>query len=173
MARAPVRSGEEAGRPEREFFCFRVGDLELGVPSEHVREVMRVGVLTPLPRVPSFLLGVCGHRGEVLPVMDLLRFLGQGEMRSTSRSRLFVGTAAEFQVGLLADAVRGLERIGLEEIQAPPVGGDLAAEHFIGLWRRPGKPLRSLLDLEKILAAAQRRLTPRPGAASAGRMARA
>ncbi|WP_244237847.1 chemotaxis protein CheA, partial [Corallococcus llansteffanensis] len=37
-------------RPELEFFCFRVGELRFGVPSENVTEVLRAGLLTPLPR---------------------------------------------------------------------------------------------------------------------------
>src|SRR5262245_13911017 len=88
---APERAPPVKGRPEQELFFFRLSDLRLGVPSENVREVIRAGPITPLPRSPSFILGVCGHRGEVFPVLDLLRFLGRGEARLSPRTRLFVG----------------------------------------------------------------------------------
>src|SRR5688500_12843291 len=95
-------------RPEQEFFCFRLGDLRLGVPSENVLAVPRAGLPTPLPRPPSFILGVTGHRGEVLPVLDLLRFLSKGEARIGPRTRLFVGISGSYVSGVVADTVLGL-----------------------------------------------------------------
>lgn len=145
---------------EREFFCFRIADLALGVPSEHVREVVRLSPLTPLPRSPSFLLGVCGHRGEVLPVVDLLRFLGKGEAKPGPRTRLFVGISDKFHVGFLADSVSGLERVPPGEVRPPPMAGDWANEHVLGVVLR-SKGTLALLDLARLLGAARQRVVSR------------
>ena len=51
--------------------------------------------MTALPRVPAFVLGVGAVRGEVVPVIDILRFLGKGESRVHGRSRLFVVRARD------------------------------------------------------------------------------
>lgn len=160
LARAPDRPQADQSRRDREFFCFRIGELALGVPSENVREVVRLGPMTPLPRSPSFLLGVCGHRGEVLPVVDLLRYLGKGEAKTTTRTRLFVGIAERFHVGFLADAVTGLERVQLADIRPPPMAGDWANEHVLGVVMRPQGTL-ALLDLAKLLTAARARVVAR------------
>lgn len=120
-------------RPELEFFCFKVGDLRLGVPSENVREVLRAGILTPLPRTPAFILGVTGNRGEVIPVFDLLRFLGKGEARMGSRTRLFIGVSGSFVCGVVADVVIGLRRIPVADVLPPPVGGDASSEFVHGI----------------------------------------
>lgn len=145
---------------EREFFTFEIGELSLGVPSESVREVVRLGPLTPLPRSPAFLLGVCGHRGEVLPVVDLLRFLGKGEAKPGPRTRLFVGIADRFHVGFLADTVSGLQRIPVNDIRPAPLAGDWANEHLLGVILRSRGTL-ALLDLAKLLAAARQRVVSR------------
>lgn len=149
-------------RPEQEFFCFRVGDLRLGVPSENVREVLRAGLLTPLPRTPSFLLGVVGHRGEVLPVLDLLRFLGKGEARVGPRTRLFVGVSGSYLTAVVADTVLGLRRIAVADILPAPIGGDAAAEHLLGvvLGQGPGEAV-SLLNFSKLLHTARQRAVVR------------
>ena len=71
---APETALARVERPEKEFFVFKIGQLMLGVDSGNAREVTRLGVITPLPRAASFVMGVAGHRGEVLPVVDLMRF---------------------------------------------------------------------------------------------------
>jgi purine-binding chemotaxis protein CheW len=159
---APERAPPDKASPEQEFFCFRVGELMLGVPSENVREVVRMSPLTPLPRVPPFILGVCGHRGEVLPVIDLLRFLGKGEARVTSKTRLFIGTAGTYVTAVIADQILGLARIPVTDMVPAPLGGDAASEHLLGVVR-PGQKedALSLLNFSKLLQAARQRAVSR------------
>lgn len=157
---APERAPPQKGLPDRELFFFRLGELRLGVPSENVREVLRAGPLTPVPRAPSFILGVCGHRGEVLPVLDLLRFLGKGEARIHARSRLFVGIAGAFVTAVVTDAVVGLQRVKLQDILPSPVGGEASGEHFLGVVTR-GAEVTSLLDFAKVLRTARQRAVGR------------
>jgi purine-binding chemotaxis protein CheW len=163
LAVAPERTTAGKARPEQEFFCFRVGNLKLGVPSENVREVVRAGVLTPLPRTPAFILGVTAHRGEVLPVVDLLRFLGKGEARIGTRTRLFVGISGTHVAAVVADSVLGLKRFPVSEILPPPVGGDQGAENLIGVVQAStrGDDAWSLLNFPKLLAAARQRAVAR------------
>ena len=155
---APDQASPQAPRPEREFFFFRVDNLLLGVNSESVREVIRMGPLTPLPRMPAFVLGVVGHRGEVLPVIDLLRFLGQGELHPSPRARLFVGLAGTWSAAFLADEVMGLVKVAVEEILPPPLGTQLAGDQVLGVYRRPDDTrTATLLDLSRVFIAARQR----------------
>ncbi|WP_047858238.1 chemotaxis protein CheW [Archangium gephyra] len=162
LRKAPDRAIAGQARPEQEFFCFRVGELRLAVPSENVLEVIRTGLLTPLPRTPSFLLGVTGHRGEVLPVMDLLRFLGKGEARVGGRTRLFIGTSGNYRVGVVADAVLGLRRIPVADILPPPLGGDAAVEHLLGVHGgATTQEAIALINFTKLLQSARQRAVVR------------
>ncbi len=159
---APNRAISAQARPEQEFFCFRVGDLRLGVPSENVREVLRAGLLTPLPRSPSFLLGVTGHRGEVLPVVDLLRFLAKGEARIMPRTRIFVAVSGTYVAGVVADTVLGLRKILVSDILPPPVGSDAATEHMLGVVAGPtAEETINLLNFSKLLQTARQRAVMR------------
>ena len=159
---APTRAVAAQAKPEQEFFCFRVGNLRLGVPSENVLEVLRAGLLTPLPRAPSFLLGVTGHRGEVLPVMDLLRFLAKGEARIMPRTRLFVGVSGTYVSGVVADTVLGLKKILVSDILPPPMGADAATEHMLGVVAGPSaEETINLLNFSKLLQTARQRAVAR------------
>jgi purine-binding chemotaxis protein CheW len=159
---APERATPGKVDPEQEFFCFRLGELKLGVASGNVREVVRVGLMTPLPKVPPFVMGVCGHRGEVLPVIDLLRFLGKGEAHVTPRSRLFIGISQSLVTAIVADQILGLYSIRASEIVPPPLGGDAASEHLLGMVRPQKKEeALSLLNFPKLLSAARQRAVAR------------
>lgn len=161
LAQAPDRAGPRAARPDEEFFLFRCGELSLGVRSEHVREVTRVGALTPLPRSPSFVLGVVGHRGQVLPLIDLQRFLQQGEARPTARSRLFISEHQGQSAGILADHVVGLRRIFVADKLPPPSGAGASGEFLDGVVASREHGALSLLNLPRVLHAARQRAVAR------------
>lgn len=149
-------------RAETELFCFRLAELRLAVPSENVLEVVRSGLLTPLPRTPAFIMGVVGHRGNVIPVIDLLRFLGKGEARIGARTRLFVGVSGSFVAGVVADQVLGLRRFPTEDLLAPPLGGDSAAEHLAGVIPgRTGADGLSVLNFTRLLQTVRQRTVAR------------
>ena len=161
LARAPERTTEALSRPEVELFCFSAGELALAFPAAHVREVVRLSAVTPLPRAPQFLRGVCGHRGEVLPVFDLLRYLGHGETRSLQRARLVVGVFERFVAGFLAEDVAGLRTVERAALQQAPVGADRAAEHLESVFRQADGSSLHVLDLPRLLQTLHARVVRR------------
>lgn len=161
LAGAPDRSVERVAQPDEEFFIFRVGELNLGVRSDLVREVTRMGPLTPLPRSPSFLVGVVGHRGEVIPLVDLLRFLGQGESRAAARTRLFISEQGDFVVGFLADHVVGLRRVFVADKLPAPAGTGTTAEYLEGVVQSREFGTLSLLNLARVVQAARQKAVAR------------
>jgi purine-binding chemotaxis protein CheW len=161
LAIAPERASARAARPDEEFFIFRCGNLNFGVHSQLVRQVTRVGSLTPLPRTPSFLMGVVGHRGEVVPLIDLLRFLGQGESKVGPQSRLFISASSEQVVGFLADAVIGLRRIFLSDKLPAPAGAGAAQEFLDGIVQSPELGNINLLQLAAVMSSARQKTVAR------------
>jgi purine-binding chemotaxis protein CheW len=159
---APERPSATKAVPEHEYFCFRVGDLYLGVASQHILEVVRAAPLTALPQAPAFILGVCAHRGEVLPVLDLLRFLSKGEARIGAKTRLVVGVSGSYVAAMVADAVIGLRRFPLADVHSVPIGAGEGREHLVGAVKlKPMGEMILLLDLFKLLQSARQRAVPR------------
>lgn len=120
-----------------------------------------MGALTPLPRAPSFILGVVGHRGQVLPLVDLLRFLQQGESRPTTRSRLFVSEHQGQAAGFLADQIVGLRRIFVADRLPAPAGAGANAEFMDGVVASRDLGALNLLNLPRVLHAARQRAVAR------------
>lgn len=161
LAEAPQRTVEGAAAPDEEYCLFRLGALTVGVRSKLVREVTRMGPLTPLPRAPAFLMGVVGHRGAVVPLIDLLRFLGQGESKVVARSRLFISEQGSFEVGFLAEQVVGLRRIALAERLPAPAGVGVGSEFLEGVVQLREFGTVSLLDLSRVVLAARQKAVAR------------
>ena len=148
----PERASAAKARPEQEFFCFRVGDLRLGVPSENVREVLRAGPahaaaaharLHPGRHRPPR-RGAAGAGPAALP--------GQGRGAHRSAHPALRGRLRHLRGRRGGGPVLGLRRIPVADILPPPMGGDAATEHLLGVVSR-GRPRGrlNLLNFTKLL----------------------
>jgi len=80
-------------------------------------------------------------RGEPTPVLDLRRLLGAEDAVESAR-RLVTLRIGSRRVGLLVDAVRGVELIALDALQAlPPLLGEASAEIVTAIGRLDEKLL--------------------------------
>jgi purine-binding chemotaxis protein CheW len=89
-----------------------------------VREVLEMGVITPLPRVPQYMRGVVNVRGSVVPVMDLRLKLGMGGTERSVTTCVIVlevpdGSGTQ-TVGALVDSVNEVVEFDSAGIEPPP-----------------------------------------------------
>jgi purine-binding chemotaxis protein CheW len=126
-ARALARVPEEAASVARvlEVVVFDLGDECYAVETVHVREVVRLGGLTPLPGAPDFLAGVTNLRGQILAIFDLRRLFGAPPQRAGEPSRVVVLGAGRAEFGVLADTVHTVATLAEERVREPqaPVAG--------------------------------------------------
>lgn len=117
LARAPT----SAERGETlELLAFALGGERYAIEARHVREVVRLQDLTPVPGAGRFVLGVTNLRGEVLCVADLRTFLGVPARGLSDLSRILVLGAEAAEFGVLADEVHEIRKLPQREILAPP-----------------------------------------------------
>jgi len=60
------------------LLLFRIGEEWYAVDVADVREIFQEYVLTPVPCVPAYILGVINVRGEILSVTDPAKLMGIG-----------------------------------------------------------------------------------------------
>jgi purine-binding chemotaxis protein CheW len=146
-----------------------VGPEILAVPIEHVREILEVSRLTPLPRTPSFVRGVMNLRGAVVPVIDLSARLGLPPTVIGRRSCIVVvespqasiseeatetldEVSGSLVVGLLVDAVYEVYDTTTARIEpVPTLGTRIAADMLAGMTRARGEVI-GLLALARVLS---------------------
>ncbi|MFO7178043.1 MAG: chemotaxis protein CheW [Pseudomonadota bacterium] len=156
LVRAPgtriVRRGIERG-PVREFLVFSLASELYGVELARIREILSPPPVTPVPRSPPEVVGVCSVRGLLVTVVDLRRKLRVEERPLGRRARILLALAQSGEtIGLLVDEVKQVMRLGDGEIEpsANALGGDLS-EHVLGIGRPQGMFL-ILLDLSAIVS---------------------
>ena len=162
---APAAATAAALLPEPSHSLLRmaIGDDVLAVSIEHVREILQVGRLTPLPRTPAFVRGVMNLRGAVVPVIDLAARLSGAPAAIGRRSCIVVvefetppvdddSPPALLVIGLLVDAVYEVFDCTAAEVEpVPPLGTRVAAKYLSGVTRAHGAVI-GVLALERLLA---------------------
>jgi purine-binding chemotaxis protein CheW len=115
--------------------------VEFDLASEHyafpltdVREVSLLRELTPVPCTPPFVLGIINLRGEIRTVIDLKKFFDLPDAGITELNKIILIQHDDLQLGILADAIRGVRRIALADLQPTlPTLTDVRADYLRGV----------------------------------------
>ncbi len=105
---------------EVQLVVFKLQQQEYGVQIKHVREIINVFDITPLPEKSSAVEGVINLRGQIIPIIDLKKRLGFKRHAYSSDSRVVVVEIDKQLLGMRVD--EAVEVIGLpaEAIQTLP-----------------------------------------------------
>ncbi len=94
--------------------AFRLGDMRLVTPLDHVLEVIPPPSLTPVPGVKPWLKGVANVRGNLITIIDLAEFFGKPAVFLDPSARLMIMNIPELNAGLLVNEVLGLRHFDAE-----------------------------------------------------------
>jgi purine-binding chemotaxis protein CheW len=141
-----------------EYLAFALGTETYAVPIALVREIMKVPVVTELPRAPVNVVGVINVRGEMVPLYDIRARLrlaqaaqkvaGPKDVARGSRVVLLKEDSGD--AGILVERVDGVVKLVRSRVESPPNLG-LERDCIAGL-SRVGERLVILLDVEQALS---------------------
>jgi purine-binding chemotaxis protein CheW len=148
-----VREERRAAEATEHLATFFLAGEEYGVDVRLVQEIIRVSEITQVPRAPGFIKGVINLRGRIIPVVDLKRKLGLGEVAESARtSRIVVVKVKERLVGLLVDGASQVLKVPVASIEAAPEEVvEIDANYLRGVAKLADR-LIILMDLPKVLA---------------------
>lgn len=98
---------------------LQIGDCPLICRQSFINEVMAMPKYAALPSANRWVLGVANLRGELLPLVDVAAFLGMSGEPSSTR-RVLVCHHNEQWLGLVVDAVFGMQRLKDEQLEQEP-----------------------------------------------------
>jgi purine-binding chemotaxis protein CheW len=121
-----------------------------GVNVMHVREVLRLVDITPVPGAPTYILGIINLRGNVVTVIDARKRFGLPPHEPTEASRILVLEADSEVVGFLVDNISEVSDIQPDDIEAAPhLSKEQASNYIIGI-ANGENDLVILVDLARI-----------------------
>ncbi len=118
---APEREAREQVEATEHLVTFFIGAEEYGVDVHLVQEIIRVPLVTAVPRAPAFVKGVVNLRGRIIPVIDFKAKLGLGPVDATRRgARILVVRLKGRLLGLLVDGASQVFKVPVSLIEAAP-----------------------------------------------------
>ena len=115
-----------------------------------VREVFVIESITPVPGMPSGLVGVTNLRGTVIPLLDL-RSLFALNQDATLRYAIVV-KHENWQVGVMVDTVPEIRTLSKDQFLPVPVGSGEGAFPFVSTVVKLEDRLRGVLEASVMLS---------------------
>lgn len=134
---------------------FHVGQEQVGLDIRRVHALVPRVRLTALSGAAVWLVGTFVYRGELVPVIDLYRFTGQGECPNDLSSRIILvrpreGLGLPAILGLLASHVVEIRDVGDTSTPIEPLRS--VGSHDLGPVMIDGDTALRILDPERLLA---------------------
>lgn len=131
---AQERESKDRGTERIDVLEFLVSDEKYAIQLSHVREVVHLRELTPVPCTPSFVLGVMAVHGRIVSVIDIKRFFDLPGKGLTDLNKVVVLYDGQMEFGILADAVTGAGTISLADLQPSlPTLTGVREEYLLGI----------------------------------------
>ena len=127
-----------------------LGGEYFAVDLRHVREVFELESVTPVPGMPSTLIGVANLRGTVMPLADLRPSLGIDA--TTEQHFVIVLRHGPQQVGLLIDDVPEIRTIHPDDILAATSKGITESRPFLSGLVKVEERMSGMMEVPKLLA---------------------
>ena len=154
----------KVGTNEMELVVFRMYSshpdgtpeiLDYGVNVAKVREIIPMPTLTKVPDMPSYAEALAQVRGEVIPIVDLGKWMKVNPPASMDiRLKVIVLEMLGTTVGMIVHEVERIRRISWDQIKPPP--SLLQAKHsgrVTGVTKiDDGDSLLLILDLESVIS---------------------
>jgi purine-binding chemotaxis protein CheW len=145
---------------ETQLVVFTLAGCEAAVGIRQVREILRVGEVTFMPKAPSFLEGIINVRGKIVPVIDLKKRFQMPLVDKTDESRVLIVEIQEQMLGFLVDKVAGVLRVSPASVEpAKEAVLNVGTEFLDGLLPLE-KRLILLLNLKKLLTLDETKILP-------------
>ena len=136
---------------ESQFLTFSVEDESYGVDIIKVMEIKSWEETTIIPESPEYMRGVIDLRGVVVPIFDLKKKFGSGEIEIDKTKVVIVLDVSDKTIGVLVDGVSDILNINSAEIKdSPQAGESQASDEYIDGLISQGDKMIILLNIEKL-----------------------
>ncbi|SMP15038.1 purine-binding chemotaxis protein CheW [Desulfurobacterium pacificum] len=143
----------EVHEKEIQVIAFKLGEELISVPIEKVVEITNDRDITPVPKAPSFVIGVMNLRGKIVPVINLKEHLGiPGVIPEDiyTNNRIVILDTPKGEVGVIVDEIVGSIKFLEGDILPEPIGTIGIDVKFISGVVQLEKDLLIILNIESI-----------------------
>lgn len=118
-----INDGDEGTHVEthtEKYLLFVSDNLLFGMPAEAVVEIITNHTITSLPLVPNYVRGIINLRGQIIPIVDIQRFLGHSDQDNKYSNCIIILQVEDNQIGIFVDRVEKMVDIAVDSILPVP-----------------------------------------------------
>lgn len=148
-----TETDEEAADDRIALLLFRIGEEQYAVRVNDVREIFQDSVVTAIPCVPDYILGVINVRGEIISVTDPARLMGVGRLDTDSETQppAIVVQDTQRVTALVVDEIGDIAEVTQALVEPPVSTIDRAQAEFISGSVYIDGTMIGLLHIDRVL----------------------
>ncbi len=136
-----------------EYLVFLMKGQYFGIKAADVHQINQIGATTQIPSMPKYVLGVMNFEEKIVPIVDLRLKFGMEALKHSRESCVVVITGMHGLIGIVVDQVKEVQYFRSEQIENPPVIGDLFKQSFVMGMGKIENQIVLLIDIVQALAA--------------------
>lgn len=142
----------ENGKKDIQIIGFKLNEEEYALEISSVQEIIKIPVITRVPRAKPYILGVINLRGIVIPVIDLNIRFSKEKTVDIDKKRVIILKIGSVFIGIVVDSVSEVIDVSVTEILSnPTITTSMNQEFLKGVCKLADDRLLTLLDIEKTL----------------------
>lgn len=142
---------EDALVPRHQYIGFRLGKEEFLLNIYEVQEIRMLPEITMVPLAHPLVEGVINLRGEILPCINLRRFLTIPQGEKTSLNRVIVCELEDVRAGLIIDEITRVFSLSESDIEpVPSIFSSVALQYLAGVSKFENK-INAVIEIKKLL----------------------
>jgi purine-binding chemotaxis protein CheW len=142
----------ESSSSFQQIVCFKLGEEEYGIPILQVQDILKLPLVTKLPKSADYIAGIIDLRGIVIPIVSLKKKFKMQCDDSVEQERAIVVQIAGKQVGLAIDSVSSVINVNSKDIEAPPPVIKGISERYIKGIAKDKETFVIILDINQIFS---------------------
>jgi purine-binding chemotaxis protein CheW len=137
-----------------EYLTFSLGAEEYGIDILKVQEIRGYEAVTRIANAPAFIKGVVNLRGTIVPIVDMRIKFQLDKVEYNQFTVVIILNVAGRIVGVVVDGVSDVLQLGAEQVRAAPeFSGAFDTQYITGVGT-VGERMLILVDIEKLISAA-------------------
>lgn len=102
------------------YLTFILGKEIFGIEIKYVTEIIGMQVITEVPELPFFVMGIINLRGKIIPVIDVRLKFKKEQIAYDDRTCIVVIDIDDSPIGLIVDNVAEVISLADGDIALPP-----------------------------------------------------
>ena len=148
----------QRGNDTLQVVVFTLAGKALALDILQVQEIIRLVEITPVPKMPSFALGVINLRGKIVPIINIREKLSLPDDQPTARTCIVLVRSGKKLLGFLADDVAEVITLPAGAVEKPENAPEwIQSDLFLGVGKLSGG-LLVIIDSDRLLSPKEEKL---------------